>query len=91
MPSSSRAAKRVAKPSGQPKLGALPEWNLGDLYPGMDSAEYQADLARAAADAQAFADAYRGKLAEIAIGPEGGERLAEALQHRVPLTGSACP
>jgi hypothetical protein len=37
-------------------LGALPEWNLADLFPGMESAEYASDLARAATDCAAFAE-----------------------------------
>ena len=33
-------------PSPAPDLGALPEWRLQDLYEGMDSASFAADLER---------------------------------------------
>ena len=43
----------------QPDLGALPEWNLADLYAGMDDPAFAADMARALADAKAFAQDWR--------------------------------
>jgi len=65
--------------ASRPDLGDLPQWRLEDLYEGMDSPRFAADLARAAADAAAFAAAYRGKLAEIAAGADAGKRLFEAV------------
>ncbi|SEP58712.1 oligoendopeptidase F [Faunimonas pinastri] len=62
------------------KLGALPEWNLSDLYPGMDAGEVKEDLGRAAADAEAFERAYKGRLAEILAGSDGGNELAAAIR-----------
>ncbi|MFI5412138.1 M3 family oligoendopeptidase [Kaistia sp. UC242_56] len=56
-------------------LGALPEWNLADLYPGMDSPALAADLARAQTDSVAFETAYKGKLEALAR--DGG--LVEAI------------
>ena len=47
-------------------LGALPEWNLADLYPGMNSPAYADDLARAAEECKAFAADYKGHLATLA-------------------------
>ena len=44
-------------------LGALPEWNLADLYPGPDSEDVNGDLDRALSDAKAFEAAQKGKLA----------------------------
>ena len=61
-------------------LGALPEWDLTDLYPSMDSAEYAADLARAARDCAAFAATWRGKLADAASGPDASAKLFQAIQ-----------
>ncbi|MCC6737354.1 MAG: M3 family oligoendopeptidase [Bauldia sp.] len=61
-------------------LGALPEWNLDDLYPGMQSAEYAADLVKADAEAKAFEEKYKGKLADLVAGPDGGQRIAEAVK-----------
>ncbi|CAM5761798.1 M3 family oligoendopeptidase [Bosea minatitlanensis] len=61
-------------------LGELPEWNLDDLYPGMESAAFKDDLARAFTEAQALAGRYRGKLAELAGRPDGSALLAEAVR-----------
>ena len=43
-------------------LGALPEWDLGDLYPGRDSPELSAALSAAASAASDFARRYKGRL-----------------------------
>jgi oligoendopeptidase F len=60
-------------------LGALPEWNLADLYPSFDAPEVSADLARAETECLAFEETYKGKLAEITAAPEAGERLYAAV------------
>jgi oligoendopeptidase F len=54
--------------------GDLPTWNLTDLYPGPDSPELAADLARSAEEAKAFAASYAGRLADLS-----GDALAEAI------------
>jgi oligoendopeptidase F len=59
-----------------PALGTLPEWNLADLYSGIDAPEFAADLARADADARAFETAWKGGLAVAA----GENRLVEAVR-----------
>jgi oligoendopeptidase F len=56
------------------KLGVLPEWDLSDLYPGMDSPELAADIERVEAACKAFARQYEGKLTEL-----GGDDLAGAI------------
>jgi len=67
-------------------LGDLPQWRLEDLYSGMGAPEFAADMKRAAEDAQAFAAANQGRLAQILEGGNaGGELFAivrdyEALQ-----------
>ena len=61
-------------------LGALPEWRLQDLYEGMDSASFGADLERAEKEAKLFAEAYRGKLAALADRHDAGETLAAAVR-----------
>ncbi len=66
--------------SDQTALGALPEWNLADLYPGMDSAEYASDLARAATDCAAFAEKWRGKLTQAAEAADASAQLFQAVQ-----------
>src|SRR3984885_2395374 len=61
-------------------LGALPEWRLQDLYEGMDSPRFSADLERAEQEAKLFAEAYRGKIANIAAERDAGETLALAVK-----------
>ena len=46
-------------------LGDLPTWNLSDLYSSPGGTDLQADLKRAAADADSFAKAYEGKVAGL--------------------------
>ena len=55
----------TASDSGAAPFGDLPEWDLSDLYPGMDSPTLAADMDRAGADAAAFAERYEGRLAEL--------------------------
>jgi oligoendopeptidase F len=62
-------------------LGALPEWNLADLYPALDAPEIKHDLLRVEEDSAAFEQDYKGKLAEMAAGPDAGRALASAVQH----------
>lgn len=57
-------------------LGAMPEWNLDDLYPGPDSAALKADLKRAADEARAMKADFQGKLRPLAA---SGEKLAQAI------------
>ncbi|BBK30103.1 oligoendopeptidase F [Stella humosa] len=64
----------MASNAASAPIGALPEWDLSDLYPAPDSAELAADITRAGADAKAFRAAYEGKLAGLS-----GDGLAEAL------------
>ena len=61
-------------------MGVLPQWRLDDLYEGMDSPRFAADLQRAAAEARNFATTYQGKLAELAKGSHAGELLCEAVR-----------
>jgi oligoendopeptidase F len=62
------------------ELGALPEWRLDDLYPGMDSAALAADTATMMAESRAFTERYKGKLAALAAGPDGATALYEAIR-----------
>src|SRR5215213_7584092 len=70
----------AALAAGRSDLGALPEWDLSHLYPGIDSEAFRADLARAEAECKAFADAYRGKLAGLASGTDAPRELVEAVK-----------
>ena len=67
-----------AAPAGA--TGELPEWNLADLYPGIDSPALVADLARAFDESRALAERYRGRLAELAAAPDASAQLAEAVR-----------
>ncbi|MEO3384841.1 M3 family oligoendopeptidase [Mesorhizobium sp. CAU 1741] len=51
---------------GASLLDNLPEWNLSDLYSGIDAPELQRDLARAAEEATAFESRWKGTLADAA-------------------------
>src|SRR5262245_2260426 len=74
------SAHRAAKSSGVPGLGSLPEWNLADLYAGLDDPRIKRDLDRGAAESLAFERDYKGKLAALADAPEAGAALAEAIK-----------
>ena len=75
---SAPATARSAKAS--PGLGTLPEWDLSDLYPSMDSKAFAEDVAKAQAECKAFAANYRGKIDALAHGKEAGSALAIAVQ-----------
>ena len=68
------------KPTTPPKLGALPEWNLDDLYRGLDSPELKWDLENAETRCVAFEADFKGKLAGLAAGPDAGKALAAAVK-----------
>jgi oligoendopeptidase F len=78
-PTSKASARRVA-PQAKADLRQLPEWNLADLYPGLDAPEIKSDIDRSEADARAFEQNYKGKLGEIAAAPEAGVQLAQAVR-----------
>src|SRR6516162_4860348 len=61
-------------------VGTLPEWDLSDLYPGVDSDEIKRDLARSDARCLAFEEQYKGKLDGLAKGSNGGQALAAAIR-----------
>jgi len=61
-------------------LGKLPEWNLNDLYSGLDDPAIKRDLDRVDAQCIDFETAYKGKLAGMAGGAGGGAALAAAVR-----------
>ena len=74
MAAGGRRAKKTA-------LGALPRWDLADLYPGRDSAELTRDLDESSRAAKAFRERYQGKLAALSGAELGGAIAAyEAMQ-----------
>jgi oligoendopeptidase F len=87
----SRSTSALRKPTTQRKPsiknspartgpGKLPEWNLADLYPGIDAPEVARDLAKMDAECVAFETDYKGKLAEQTASEGGGKWLAEAVR-----------
>ncbi|HEY6600395.1 MAG TPA: M3 family oligoendopeptidase [Xanthobacteraceae bacterium] len=74
------SAHRALKTPAVPRLGALPEWNLADLYAGLDDPHVKRDLDRGAAESLAFEQVYKGKLAALAEGLAAGAALAEAVK-----------
>jgi oligoendopeptidase F len=77
-----KKAVAKAKPSGKPasKTGKLPEWNLADLYSGIDAPEVARDLEKMDAECVAFEPDYKGKLATGTANEDGGKWLAEAVR-----------
>src|SRR3954454_3165867 len=67
-------------PAGKVGSGKLPEWNLADLYSGIDAPEVARDLDRMDAECLAFEQAYKGKLADETAKDGGGAWLATAVQ-----------
>ena len=68
------------KPAKTPKLDALPEWNLDDLYPGLESPELKWDLENAENRCAAFEADFKGRLQAMAVGQGAGQALAEAVK-----------
>src|SRR6266446_5751194 len=85
--SSSALRKSTAprKPGGKTsaaktKVGKLPEWNLADLYSGIDAPEVMRDLQKMDADCVAFETDFKGKLSEQTAAEGGGKWLAQAVR-----------
>src|SRR5882672_9185118 len=76
-PTKRAPAKHAAKSAAGARLGALPEWNLADLYAGIDDPKVKRDLDRADQYAVAFEEDFTGKLASLAERPAAGRALAE--------------
>ena len=81
-PASKKAAakKTVTRNAAKNKAGKLPEWNLADLYSGIDAPEITRDLARMDTECVAFEADYKGKLAEHVVQADGGKWLAGAVR-----------
>ena len=78
---STATRKPVSKKAvARPRDAKLPEWNLADLYSGIDAPEVTADLQKLDAECVAFETDYKGKLAERTADQGGGGWLAEAVR-----------
>jgi oligoendopeptidase F len=62
------------------KSTALPEWNLADLYSGIEAPEVAGDLDRLDADCIAFETDYKGQIADQTAREDGGRWLAAAVR-----------
>ena len=58
-------SKAATRKTTKSELGALPEWDLTDLYPGRDSKRLKSDLARMTREADSFHRKYFGKVAKL--------------------------
>jgi oligoendopeptidase F len=79
MRSKSISTKHASKRNAERGLGRLPEWNLADLYSGLDDPRVTRDLDRADAYGIAFEEDFKGKLAALAEGSDAGPALAKAV------------
>ncbi|HEY7608140.1 MAG TPA: M3 family oligoendopeptidase [Alphaproteobacteria bacterium] len=78
------ALRKNRAATGKAKLGALPAWRLGDLYPSRDAPELARDLDWARGEAKAFRADFAGKVAALDGAALGGaiqryEKLDETL------------
>ncbi|MFD0915158.1 M3 family oligoendopeptidase [Pseudahrensia aquimaris] len=73
-PQSAAKAKAGAAKS---EFGDLPEWNLDDLYPGMESEAFKKDFDSAVPHCEVFSTNYKGRLEELATDHPDG--LANAI------------
>src|SRR3979411_3017582 len=70
----------INKSAARTRSAKLPEWNLADLYSGIDAPEVTRDLENIDAECVAFETDYKGKLAEQTAKDGGGKWLAEAIR-----------
>ncbi|MBE7199564.1 MAG: oligoendopeptidase F, partial [Parafilimonas terrae] len=74
------AARAAAKAADLGQiLGPLPEWDLSDLYSGLDDPKFSTDLTRAEEECRQFRESYAGRIAGLAEGAEAPAHLAEAV------------
>ncbi|GLS22639.1 oligoendopeptidase F [Labrys miyagiensis] len=73
-------SRKAQAPQVSSELGSLPEWNLADLYPSLDSPRIAADLDRGLSDCIAFEEAHKGKLAEVLADQGGAGKLAAIIK-----------
>jgi oligoendopeptidase F len=72
---------QAAATEGHNQFGALPVWDLTDLYPAADGPEFKADLEKAKTLAKAFEADYKGRLAELTT----SGKLIEAIRRSEAL------
>src|SRR3954465_8440835 len=70
---------RARKSPARARTEKLPEWNLADLYSGIEAPEVARDLDRMDAECNAFEQDFKGRLAE-GTAEQGGGWLASAVK-----------
>src|SRR4030088_3708949 len=75
--STAQRKSTVRKSAAKPQSAKLPEWNLADLYSGIDAPEVARDLEKMDAECVAFETDYKGKLADHTAREGGGKWLAQ--------------
>lgn len=68
-------------------LGAMPEWDLSDLYASPDAPEWTRDMARASQDAKRIKAEYQGQLRALAERPEHLAKAIVAYENLADLLG----
>ncbi|WP_232629016.1 M3 family oligoendopeptidase [Methylobacterium sp. Leaf118] len=76
VPDGAAALRGVAQAA---ELGVLPEWDLSDLYAGIDAPAFREDLTRAETECRAFSERYAGRIRDIAAGPDAPVELGRAV------------
>src|ERR1700719_3997669 len=87
-----QAAQRkpaARKSAAKSRPANLTEWNLADLYSGIDAPEVTRDLAKMDVECVAFENDYKGKLAERTAEEGGGRWLAGAVKRYEAIDGLA--
>jgi oligoendopeptidase F len=78
---SAAKSRKTGKPAAKAdNAGKLPEWNLADLYAGIDAPEVARDLERMDSECVAFETDYKGRLANETAAEGGGRWLGEAVR-----------
>ncbi len=72
--------RSAAKSKARDKTAKLPEWNLADLYSGIDAPEIARDLEKMDRECVTFETDYKGRLSERTAEEGGGAWLAEAVR-----------
>jgi len=78
-PSLLRSPSSTTASTVKAELGPLPEWNLADLYPNIDSPLLEADFEQVERETKAFVERYKGNLDAIAHSKTASRDLSEAV------------
>ena len=73
------ASEAAASQSASPALGALPSWNLTDLFASIEDPAFASAMAEAEKAAAEFSARWRGRLGELASGADASAQLEKAI------------